>query len=150
MNQRPAQPTRRHFWTEQSTTASPAAIWKQWAEVSTWKAWDTGLKDASLVGAFELGAKGHITTLQNQKLPFEITSYKEGEYFTYATKMPLGRLMVHHYFLSDSTTTTFVHEVWFEGLSAPFFALLLGGTFKKMLGPVLVTLQQIAEQDDLT
>lgn len=150
MKKRPAQPSNKHFWMEQTTTASPQAIWKQWASVSTWKAWDTGLKNAYLEGAFELGAKGHILTLQNQKIPFEITSYEEGKQFTYTTKLPLGRLVVAHYFIPNAPVTTFVHEVWFEGFSAPFFALLLGGNFRKMLGAVLITLQQIAEQDDNT
>lgn len=150
MKKRPAQPSNKHFWATQSTTASPQAIWKEWATVSTWKNWDTGLKDAHLKGVFELGAKGHIITLQGQQLPFEITAYQEGEQFTYATQLPFGKLLVHHYFVPNAPQTTFVHEVWFEGFSAPFFALLLGGSFRKMLGPVLITLKEIAEQHDVT
>lgn len=148
MQQRPKKASNRHFWAAQPTSASRAQVWAQWAEVSTWKAWDTGLKDALLDSTFELGGRGHIVTLQNQRLPFEITDYNEGEHFTYATKLPLGRLLVKHFFVEGQAETTFVHEVWFEGFTAPLFALVLGGTFRKMLPPVLVTLAQIVEQHD--
>ena len=42
------------------TTASPAAIWKLWADVSNWNSWDHGLEYSKIDGPFQKGTRGTL------------------------------------------------------------------------------------------
>ncbi|MEN0048156.1 MAG: SRPBCC family protein [Bacteroidota bacterium] len=139
------QATNQHFWHTVETTAPPERIWKIWTDVSNWKAWDTGLKDAQLEGVFKLNAKGFIISLEGRKAKFKVTEYIENQSYTYKTALPLGGLYVKRYLSAENGKTTFSHEVWFEGLTKKIFAKILGSDFQKMLPEVLQNIKNLAE-----
>jgi len=141
-------PTNKHFWYAMETTASANTIWSVWTDVPNWKNWDTGLKDASINGDFDLHAKGIITSLENRKSKFEVVAFTEGKSYTYKTKLPLGSLYVKRYLEVKDDKTVFTHEVWFKGLSKGIFAKAFGGKFKKMLPDVLMNIKEIVERND--
>ena len=141
------QPTNQHFWHSIETTVAPEEIWKIWINVSNWKQWDTGLKDAQIEGDFQLNAKGFIISLDGRKAKFKVTEHIENQSYTYKTSLPLGGLYVKRFLSIQNGKTTFTHEVWFEGLSKKLFAKMLGGNFRKMLPEVLQNIKNIAEND---
>lgn len=141
-------PTNKHFWYSMETTASSSEIWSVWTAVEQWKDWDRGLKDAKIEGEFSLGAKGTIISLEGRKSKFKVVEYKEGESYTYKTKLPLGSLYVKRYLTTEDATITFTHEVWFKGLSSGIFAKAFGGEFRGMLPDVLLNIKKIVEEDD--
>lgn len=141
------QPSNQHFWHTVETTAPPEAIWAIWTDVPNWKQWDAGLKDAQMEGAFQLGQKGIIISLEDRKSKFKVVAFQEGQSYTYKTKLPLGSLYVKRYLVEKNGLTTFTHEVWFKGLTKGIFAKAFGAKFRSMLPDVLQAIQQIAEND---
>lgn len=139
------EPSNKHFWHSVETSASPELIWEIWTDVSNWKDWDTGLKDASIEDAFKLKSKGTIISLENRKSKFKVVEYIEGQSYTYKTKLPLGSLYVKRYLMVKGSKTFFTHEVWFKGLTGGIFAKLFGEKFRKMLPSVLNKIKEIAE-----
>jgi len=136
----------REFWHSATTTASPEAIWRIWTDVSSWKNWDSGLKEAQIEGSFVAGAKGRITTLEGRKVKFKVVEFEEGSSYTYRTALPLGGLYVKRYLEVRDGKTCFTHRVWFQGLTAGIFARQLGGDFREMLPEVLENIKKIAEK----
>lgn len=144
--QRPAQPGPKHFWHTVPTKASPESIWAIWTNVSQWKQWDTGLKDASLAQAFEPGAKGTITSLQDRKSKFKVVAVVPGISYTFKSALPLGGLYVKRSLEQKNGQTYFTHEVWFQGLTGGLFAKQFGPDFMKMLPEVMQNVKALAEK----
>ncbi|MEM8524476.1 MAG: SRPBCC family protein [Bacteroidota bacterium] len=139
------QTTNQHFWYTMETIAAPETIWEIWTDVSTWKKWDTGLKDAQIEGGFQMNAKGFIISLDDRKIKFKVTEYTENQSYTYKTSLPLGGLYVKRFLSEENGKITFTHEVWFEGITKKIFAKMLGNDFRKMLPEVLQNIKNIAE-----
>ena len=146
LNAQSSSQSNQHFSHTENTNASPSSIWNVWTDVTRWKDWDTGLKDAYMDDAFMLGAKGTIISLEGRKSRFTITEFVEGQSYTMKTKLPLGSLYVKRYLKIDEQTTTFTHEVWFKGLTKGVFAKAFGGKFRAMLPDVLENIKQIVEE----
>ena len=149
LNAQDKEPTNKHFWYSLETTATPEAIWSIWTDVPNWKDWDTGLKDASIQGAFEIDAKGQIISLEGRKSRFKVVEFIEGQSYTYKTKLPLGSLYVKRYLTQENGKTVFTHEVWFKGLTGGIFAKAFGEKFRNMLPDVLSRIKTIAEAQSL-
>ena len=146
LNAQEKQPTNKHFWYSMESTAAPDQIWALWTNVSTWKTWDIGLKDATMDVPFGLYNKGTIISLEGRKSKFKVIEYQEGISYTIKTSLPLGSLRIKRYLSSSNGITTFTHEVWFTGLTKGIFAKAFGAKFREMLPEVLENVKQLAEQ----
>ncbi|MEL7001202.1 MAG: SRPBCC family protein [Bacteroidota bacterium] len=140
----------KHFWHSEYTDAGADRVWQIWTDVSNWKSWDTGLKDAEMKDRFRLNASGIMTTLEGRKTKFKVVEYEEGRSYTFKTNLPLGSLYVKRYLKEEEGRTLFTHEVWFKGLTKGIFSKAFGGKFRKMLPDVLEKIKIIAEHDDRT
>ena len=138
-----AQPSNQHFWHTKTTTAAPEALWAIWTDVACWSTWDTGLKDATMEGPFELNATGIITSLEGQRSKFTVVEIEEGQSYTIRTKLPLGSLYVRRHYTMEEGAITYTHEVWFKGLTKGIFANSFGPKFRSMLPGVM---QNIKDQ----
>lgn len=136
----------KHFSHSTTTKAVPESIWGIWIDVENWKAWDSGLKDASMEETFRLNAKGTIISLEGRKSAFKIVEFQEGNSYTLKTKLPLGSLYVKRYLTHTAEGTIFTHEVWFKGVTGGLFAKAFGPKFREMLPSVLENIKKIAEQ----
>lgn len=145
LNAQDNKPTDKHFWYSMNTAASSEAIWSIWTDVPNWKDWDTGLKDASIEGEFDLASEGVIISLEDRKSKFKVVEFVEGQTYTYKTKLPMGSLYVKRYLTEENGKTTFTHEVWFKGLTGRLFSKVFGKKFRRMLPDVLRNIKQIAE-----
>ena len=135
----------KHFWYSLETSASPEIIWAIWTDVSNWKNWDTGLKDASMKEEFQLHSKGIIISLEDRKSKFKVVEFIDGQSYTIKTKLPLGSLYVKRFLTQENGKTMFTHEVWFKGLTKGIFAKAFGAKFRKLLPDVLRNIKTIAE-----
>lgn len=134
--------TNRRFEHTHSTTADRAEVWRLWTDVSSWRRWDQGLKDAALDGPFVEGAAGTIVPNAGPTTSFTITDLDPGVGYTFASKLPGSRLNVRREFVNGQSTS-FRHTVWFDGPLAWLWALLVGRSFRRQLPP---TMRRIAEQ----
>lgn len=145
MTQDRASGTNRHFEHTESTTAAKAEIWNLWTDVTTWKLWDKGLKDATIDQAFTKGATGMIVPTKGSTSAFTVTEVAQQESYSFATKLPGAQLIVRRQFV-DGPNTSFRHTVRFDGPLAPVWAALLGGGFRRQLPPTMALLAAEAER----
>lgn len=124
-------------------TDAPEEVWQRWIDVGTWHEWDTEVKKASLEGDFELGAEGTLTPKTGPETSFVVTDFVPGQSNTFTMALPLCKLHIQHASSDDKKSST--HEVCFEGLLAPLFALLLGRRFRKVLPDVMANLRELTE-----
>ncbi len=147
LNAQDSIPSNIHFWNTIETSARAREVWNVWTDVSNWKQWDTGLKDASIRGAFGLGATGVILSLEGRKSKFIVVEYTDGKSYTIKTKLPLGSLYVRRSLNENiSGNTEFTHEVWFSGLSKKIFAKVFGARFRELLVPAMNNVEEIAKK----
>lgn len=132
------------FSYEVTTTASLAAIWALWTDVTTWKQWDKGLKDATADRPFALGVRGKITPLSGPSSSFEITEFESQRSYTFVTGLPLAKLTVRRVIIGTKPTR-FRHEVSFSGALGGTWAKRFGPSFRAALPPTMRTLAKLAE-----
>lgn len=139
-----AEGTNRAFSHSIQTSVQPQAVWRLWSSPSTWRDWDLGLKDATLDGAFAVGAAGELTPKSGPKSRFKITAFERGRNYTFATTLPFAQLEITRAILSVSPTV-FEHKVTFKGPLAGLWARLFGPGFRRDLPPTMARIVQIAE-----
>lgn len=78
--------------------ASPATIWRLYADVASWPEWKVGIEEVKLDGAFETGTWGWLTPTDQPPMPFHIVEAKESE--TYISETEIAekvQLRLEHY-----------------------------------------------------
>ncbi len=129
--------------------APPERVWAVWTDVAGWPRWDTELASASLAGSFAEGSRGTLKPRGTPTASFTLTEVTPGQSYTFATALPLGKLLVRRT-LRSGPEVTFTHEVRFTGLSAPLFGALLGRRYQRALPVAMARLREIAEAEDMT
>jgi Polyketide cyclase / dehydrase and lipid transport len=141
-----AQGTNRAFSHSVQTSATPEAIWTLWSDVTTWKTWDKGLKDAQMAGTFVVGSEGQIIPLSGPPARFKIIALEQGKSYSFATSLPGARLIVARSFVSTApNATVFRHDVSFTGPLGWFWADRFGAGFRAALPPTMTALARLAE-----
>jgi len=103
------------------TTASPAAIWKLYSDVTTWPVWDSGISAIELDGPFAAGSTGTITPMGQDALRFRIVSATPGKGFSDETEIPGTGVVIrfiHTLNETPSGKTKVAHRVEIDGSSA--------------------------------
>jgi len=73
-------------------------IWKLFADVNNWPAWDKGVEFARLDGKFEKGNHFKFQPKGGPKLNIGIVEAEENKGFTDFTKFPLAKMYGEHIF----------------------------------------------------
>lgn len=73
-------------------------IWKLFADVNNWSAWDKGVEFAQLEGKFEKGNHFMFQPKGGPKLKIKIVEAIENQNFTDFTKFPLAKMYGEHLF----------------------------------------------------
>lgn len=139
--------TDRAFSYEVTTTASADRVWTLWTDVSTWKMWDQGLKDAELSEPMRLGSKGKIIPLSGPSASFVVTEFNPKASYTFVTTLPFAKLTVQRTIIGTSPTR-FRHDVSFSGPMAAVFAKRFGPGFRVALPPTMRAIATLAESAD--
>lgn len=134
-----------HFSHTVTTDALPDAIWQIWTDVPNWHTWDRGLKSATLDGAFMIGAKGKIKPDKGPRSKFVITEIREGQSYTFKTRVPLGWLIIKRTLEVRDGITSFTHDVAFTGILKKVLGNKLGKKYRSMLPEVMNQIKQQAE-----
>lgn len=134
----------RAFAHEQTTAATPEALWAAWMDVSRWKEWDQGLREAQASQPLALGVTGTIIDRSGNRAAIRVTEYVEGERYAFETSLPASKLRVRRIIVGREPTR-FRHEVSFHGLAAPLWSAQLGGGFRRALPPTMARLAEVAE-----
>ena len=140
-----AQQTNIHFSHTDSTQAPSDHIWQIWTDISNWKQWDKGLKDAFLEGSFQVGAKGKLIPDKGPKSRFIISEVVPDQSYTFKTKIPFGWLVITRTLEVKDEITYFTHDVEFTGILKKILGNKLGKNYRTMLPEVMAEIKRIAE-----
>jgi len=133
------------FREEIMINASPATIFKKYADVSSWKQWDSDVKESMLSGEFKEGSLGLLVPTNGPKANFKLTEVTLNQSFTSQTKLPLCLMEFHHMLEVTGDSTKVIHSVSFSGISSFIFSRLIGQPIKKTLPETLKGLKKICE-----
>ncbi|MFN8342977.1 MAG: SRPBCC family protein [Cyclobacteriaceae bacterium] len=73
-------------------------MWKLFADVNNWSAWDPGVESASIEGKFEKGNSFNFQPKGGPKLRIGIVEATENRSFTDCTRFPLAKMYGEHTF----------------------------------------------------
>ncbi len=122
-----------------------ANVFAIYADVESWKKWDSDVQSSAIEGPFVSGALG---TLQPTKGPKAKIVFKEvvpNSSFTVESKLPLCVMRFEHELSELDGQTLAVHRVIFEGVLSPVFGRLIGRQIKKGLPHTLMGLKRAVE-----
>ena len=129
-----------------TTTASPAEIWRQWAEVADRTRWDDGLEWARLDGPFEVGSTGEVKLHGQSPIRFEIIECEPGRKYADRFELPLGGSMTWYHSIAERGG---LREVTFEvkvsGPTSVVLAPIMRNILKNELPSTVDKLVEVAE-----
>lgn len=130
--------TRRAFWA-QARTAEVELVWRRWTTPATWGTWDRGLRSATLDGDFVAGATGRLVDTAGRTSRFVVAEVDEqARRCVVDVALPGAVLRLTRSVDGDLAR----HEVAFTGPAGPVLALLLGGRFRRRIGPTVSAVAQ--------
>ena len=94
VNHAAVQGTNQAFSYEVTTAAPPSAIWALWTDVSGWKLWDKGLRDATADRPLASGVEGEIISLSGTSSRLSITNFRPQTGYTFVTDLPQAKLTI--------------------------------------------------------
>ncbi len=127
------------------TTAPREKVWKIWADVAHWDAWDSEIEYARLDGPFMLGQTGELKPKGGPKAKTKIIAFSSGESYSDVTKMPLANIRFDHRVEDHGKTRIVTHTISMSGPLGFLFAKLLGKNLAEGLQRSLPRLVALAE-----
>jgi uncharacterized protein YndB with AHSA1/START domain len=127
-----------------SSSASKEAIYRLWADPTSWPKWDPQILSVRMNGPIKVGATGKLKGAGGPENTIEITAMEPGVRFAYVVKAPLARVRFERRF-EPGDTTRFTHAVTFEGAGGGALSGILGKRFREGLPPAMENLKAAAE-----
>lgn len=127
------------------TTASPAAIWEIWQDVTNWNTWDHGIEYSTIDGPFETGTTGTLKPKGGPLVHTKLTLVEPMKRFVDEAKLTLARIIVSHVLTQSEGKTYVTHQIEMTGPLAFFFAFVIGRNMKKNLPQEMLAMVQKAE-----
>jgi hypothetical protein len=144
----PATGTNRHFSFTMPISGDGTAVWTLWTDVTRWRLWDGGLKDARIDGAYAVGAIGYVTPHSGPDSRFEVTHVEPYRRTRFVTQLILASLDIDRTINGDVGNLNITHDVRFSGPLGWLFAAILGPGFRRALPSTMAKLVALAEDDD--
>jgi hypothetical protein len=93
-----------------SIDASPADIYKLYANVDQWSRWDPEVESSSLVGKFATGASGTLKPKGGPKTNLSFIDVKPNTSFVVQCKLPLCLMTFEHELVPKGASTMATHR----------------------------------------
>jgi carbon monoxide dehydrogenase subunit G len=130
-----------------STAAKPEAIWQILADVSHWKDWTPTVLDITPLNGQNLQVGGRYRVSQPGVQPaiYEVTACVPNEGFTWAQKIPGGRLLASHTIRVNDGSTNVELSFFSQGLLAAAASTLFSSKIRKLVSIEARSLKEKAE-----
>jgi alkanesulfonate monooxygenase SsuD/methylene tetrahydromethanopterin reductase-like flavin-dependent oxidoreductase (luciferase family) len=128
------------------TSASPEAIWKLWADVAGWPAWNSGVETIELIGPFAVGSRIVMRPPGDDPVELLITEANEPDSFVDAADG--GDFVVttfHRAERVDDNRTRIVYRMEITGQAADAVGPEIGPQISGDFPEVLKALKERAE-----
>jgi hypothetical protein len=128
------------------TTAAPAAIWRLWADVDGWGAWNADLEKVEIDGPFQRGAQILMTPTGQDVVRLRIAELSENELFV--DEADLGDVLIrtiHRLDRLDNGSTRVVYRMEITGPAAEEIAPQLGPAITADFPETVAALVELAQ-----
>jgi hypothetical protein len=126
------------------TSADPAEVWRQLADVSAWPEWDHGLSSAELTGPFKDGSRGRMKFIGEGTRSFRLDKVVDNQSFTALVKVPLAEIRHIHDQAASPMGTRMTHRIEITGPLHWFYGITRGRRLREGLAPSMRTLARMA------
>ncbi|WP_211451531.1 SRPBCC family protein [Collimonas antrihumi] len=124
------------------TTATPAQVWKLFADVEGWKKWNQGIDNIEIHGAFAVGTTFSMQPPGEDVFTTTLIDVKENQSFTDETIIDGTRILVHHRIVPlASGGSKVIYSTEITGPAAADFGPMVTADFPE----VLAALKKLAE-----
>nr|WP_157528281.1 SRPBCC family protein [Kibdelosporangium sp. MJ126-NF4] len=129
------------------SSASRAAIWRLYQDVSSWNRWKAGVRDARLDGPFTAGATGELVVDGRPPMPLRLVEVVDGESYVSQTVLSEGmELRMEHTLTSlPGGGTRIVHRATVPMGIFAVFGLAFGPRFNTGVRKSMTALSELAE-----
>lgn len=110
----------------ESTAASPAQVWRHYADPGRWPEWDNDLEWVTVSGPMASGTTGVLKPAGGPRARFVFTEVTEGVGFTDVSRLPLARMAFAHEIEPAGTGSRLTHRITITGPLAPLFGRVIG------------------------
>jgi len=135
----------RHFSDSLFIAAPPAQVWQVETDLARWPLWDTGLQRAEAATPLHHGVHGTMTDRDGRRSLFVVDAWEPGCSYTVRITLPLGAMYLRRSLQEVPGGTRIHHEVFFKGISAGFFARMVGRRFRPLLPETMQRLKSLVE-----
>jgi hypothetical protein len=134
------------MWTHEEaieTSATPAQVWKLFADVARWKDWNAGIESIQIHGPFEPGTTFTMQPPGQEAIDSILLVVKPDEGFTDETVVDKTRVLVSHKLVPlASGKTRIIYSTEITGPDAAELGPMVTSDF----ADVLMRLKRLAEQ----
>lgn len=134
------------FEHSETTMATPAQLWKRYADPASWPEWDHATERVTLDGPFREGTTGSLKPVGGPKTKFCLLEATEDVSFTDVSRLPLARMRFVHTIDPDPVGTRFTHRVTISGPLSPLFARVIGKKVAAEMPGAMRRLGELAER----
>ena len=128
------------------TKASPAEVWRIWADVNNWPQWNPDMNESRLNSPLELGATGMINTKSGGRHDVVVTHFEDGRSFELeSTALPGTKMAIRASIAPTPNGSRITQGFEPRGLLAPIVGPMMGGQILKTFDAVLKGLKQRLE-----
>jgi hypothetical protein len=127
------------------SSASAAAVWRLYSDVSQWPAFDAEAERIELDGPFTAGCRGTMTFRGQEPLTFTLTEVETERLFTDETPVGDAVVRVRHRLDPSPDGVRITQRVEIDGPEA--FAAELGAMITADMPATMMRLARLAEED---
>jgi hypothetical protein len=128
------------------SSASPAAVWRLYSDVSRWPAFDAEAERIELDGPFAAGSRGTMKFRGQEPLPFTLTEVEPERLFTDETRVGDAVVRVRHGLAPVGDGVEITHAVRVDGPQG--LAEELGAMITADMPATIARLARLAEEHD--
>ena len=137
------------MWTNQceiETDAAPEAIWRLWADVSGWPAWNGDIERIELIGPFAAGGRIRMTPIGGDPIELLVADAIEPEFFVDEARLD-GVVVrtIHRVQRLDCGRNRITYRLELSGSAADTIGPELGGRISADFPQTLAALAARAE-----
>jgi uncharacterized protein YndB with AHSA1/START domain len=128
------------------TKSPPDAVWKIWADTSTWAKWNPDVLSVSLDGPFATGTTGEMRTRAGGKHRIRLEGVEPGRRFRLETVvLPASKFSFQCEVAQVAEGSRISQAIAIGGALGPVFSVLMGERIASSFVPLLDGLANYAE-----
>ncbi len=136
------------MWTfehAETTSATPAQLWKRYSDPTTWPEWDHEIAAVTMDGPMAAGTRGTLKPVKGPATAFTFLEVIPEIGFTDVSRLPLAQMTFRHLIEATDTGSRFTHQVTISGPLSPLFARIIGKKIAIGLPVAMRALARLAE-----